>query len=207
MRRNTKREKKLKKFLGSSWFLDFSAFWGLFIILLIFFLPLIVVSRIKHTVPNSYPSAHSKIVYSPTTNKSHVISLSSQDYFFENYKKVPAFVTRIIDGDTIVVDTGEHIRYLWVDTPEFHSKEDGTREPGAVESTLRNRELVANKEVVLYVPKDKNERIDSYGRTLAFVYVANGDYLECVNYILLKEKLAELYYTDKWAGTPVRIKK
>ena len=42
---------------------------------------------------------------------------------------------RVIDGDTIELESGQRVRYLGIDTPE-------TGEPYAAEATERNRELV-----------------------------------------------------------------
>lgn len=85
-----------------------------------------------------------------------------------------AYVERAIDGDTIKLVGGEHVRYLGVDTPE-------RGEPFYIEAKRRNSALVKKQNVKLVVcdaePKDK------YGRTLAWVYV-DGAF---VNAVLIKE--------------------
>ena len=83
-----------------------------------------------------------------------------------------AKVTRIIDGDTIVIDTGQHVRYIGMNTPEIE-----TSECYATEASEINKNLVFGKEVKLL--KDVSET-DKYGRLLRFVYVGDvfvDDYL------------------------------
>lgn len=70
-------------------------------------------------------------------------------------------VTRVIDGDTIELSSGEKVRYIGIDTPE---RADCLYQ----ESTQRNRELVEGKPVRL--EKDVSET-DRYGRLLRYVYV------------------------------------
>ena len=81
-------------------------------------------------------------------------------------------VRRVIDGDTIELTDGRLIRYIGIDTPESRRREDGRwiedPEPFAVAATEANQALVAGRAVRLeyYV-----QRLDRYGRTLAYVYV------------------------------------
>jgi len=80
---------------------------------------------------------------------------------------------RVIDGDTIVLDGDETVRLIGVDTPETKDP----RKPvqyfgqGAYEFT---RSLVEGKRVRLEYDQ---ERIDKYGRTLAYVYLEDGTFL------------------------------
>jgi len=71
--------------------------------------------------------------------------------------------TRVIDGDTIELVTGHHVRLIGIDTPELR-----TAECYAVEATLKTTELVLGKMVRL--EKDISET-DLYGRLLRYVYV------------------------------------
>jgi micrococcal nuclease len=73
-------------------------------------------------------------------------------------------VTRVIDGDTIVISTGQHVRYIGMDTPEMSP----TPEPFAKAATEANRQLVEGKSVRL--EKDISET-DRYGRLLRYVWV------------------------------------
>jgi micrococcal nuclease len=88
-------------------------------------------------------------------------------------------VAEVIDGDTIVLNNKEVIRYIGIDTPE-----EG--QPFYDEATQANRELVQGKQLKLEYDIDKQDR---YGRTLAYVWV---DTL-LVNARLLGIGLASIY--------------
>lgn len=88
-------------------------------------------------------------------------------------------VKTVIDGDTVVISTGEKVRYIGIDTPELSPEE-----PFAREATQANRELVLGKEVRL--EKDVSET-DRYGRLLRYVWVDGT----MVNLELLRRGLAE----------------
>jgi micrococcal nuclease len=89
-------------------------------------------------------------------------------------------VTRVIDGDTIVISTGEHVRYIGMDTPEMNP----TPEPYAEAATEANRQLVEGK--VVRLEKDVSET-DRYGRLLRYVWVDGT----MVNRELVQRGLAE----------------
>lgn len=77
-----------------------------------------------------------------------------------------ALVTRVIDGDTIVVlldGREEKVRLIGIDTPE-------KGRPYFSEATRKTAELVLGKEVKL--EKDVSER-DKYGRLLRYVYTGS----------------------------------
>jgi len=80
---------------------------------------------------------------------------------------------RVIDGDTIVLDGKETVRLIGVDAPE--SKD--TREPVqyfAEESYKFVKSMVEGKRVRL---ENDRERLDKYGRTLAYVYLEDGTFI------------------------------
>ena len=83
--------------------------------------------------------------------------------FRQSGDRVRAKVSRVIDGDTIVIGGGERVRYLGVDTPEVG--EDP--EPFGPQATELNRRLVEGRSVLLV--KDTSDR-DRFGRLLRFVY-------------------------------------
>ena len=91
-----------------------------------------------------------------------------------------ATVTRVIDGDTIVIDTGQRLRYIGIDTPEVHP----VPEAWGAEAWQANRNLVEGK--IIRLERDVTET-DKYGRLLRYVYV--DDIL--VNAELVKLGLAE----------------
>lgn len=70
-------------------------------------------------------------------------------------------VTRIIDGDTMEIESRTAVRYIGIDTPE-------SGEPYYLEATEANRKLVEGKKVRL--EKDAEDK-DEYGRLLRYVWV------------------------------------
>ncbi|MFC2001254.1 thermonuclease family protein [Chloroflexota bacterium] len=91
-----------------------------------------------------------------------------------------ATVTRVIDGDTIIINTGQRVRYIGIDTPEIHP----VMEAYGMEAWQVNRQLVAGKEVRL--ERDISET-DKYGRLLRYVYIDDI----FVNAELVRQGLAE----------------
>jgi len=89
-------------------------------------------------------------------------------------------VIEVIDGDTIVIEGGQRVRYIGIDTPETYPE----AEVFGVEAWQANRRLVEGKRVRL--ERDVSET-DKYGRLLRYVYV--NDLF--VNAELVKEGLAE----------------
>ena len=91
-----------------------------------------------------------------------------------------AKVTRVIDGDTIIIEGNYRVRYIGIDTPEVYPKV----EEYGIEAWEVNRRLVEGKEVRL--EQGVTEK-DKYGRLLRYVYV--GDVF--VNAELVRQGLAE----------------
>jgi micrococcal nuclease len=73
-----------------------------------------------------------------------------------------AVVERVIDGDTVVLESGERVRYLLIDTPEDTS----TKECWGAEATQANRDLVEGRLVRLHYDLECEDR---YGRLLAYI--------------------------------------
>ncbi|MFQ5818037.1 MAG: thermonuclease family protein [Terriglobia bacterium] len=84
----------------------------------------------------------------------------------------------VVDGDTLVLDGGERVRLIGVDTPELGSSPrarlPGQPDPFAEEATAFVRTQVAGKRVRLAYGQDPT---DDYGRTLAYVYLEDGTFL------------------------------
>ena len=78
-----------------------------------------------------------------------------------------AKVVAVLDGDTIIIDGGEKVRYAGLNTPETHHP-DKLPEYCGQEAFEANRRLVAGKTVRLEFDE---RRRDKYGRLLAYVYV------------------------------------
>lgn len=95
-------------------------------------------------------------------------------------------VTRVIDGDTIEINTGEKVRLICIDTPE-------TYEPGYQEAKNYLTNLILNKEV--YLEKDVSET-DRYGRLLRYIYTEEDctDLADCfVNLMIVLNGYGEAY--------------
>lgn len=73
-----------------------------------------------------------------------------------------ALVTRVVDGDTIVIEGGDRVRYIGIDAPEMPD------EYLSLEATEENARLVEGK--VVRLEKDVRDR-DDYGRLLRYVWV------------------------------------
>lgn len=85
-------------------------------------------------------------------------------------------VVRVIDGDTIEIESGQKVRYIGIDTPETVDPRNLPQCFGS-QAAAKNRELVEGKNI--YVEKDISET-DKYGRLLRYIYVDNifvNDYL------------------------------
>ena len=86
-----------------------------------------------------------------------------------------AVVTRVIDGDTIVVRVDgreERVRYIGVDAPELAGDRSGERaECGGEQARAANEDLVAGATVEL--ERDVSDR-DRFGRLLRHVWVNGG---------------------------------
>ncbi len=95
-------------------------------------------------------------------------------------------VRHVSDGDTIVLENGEKVRLLGVDTPELSSasrNHDSAKRNHLDEKTVQDfakraksftESLVADRYVYL---KYDWQRRDKYGRTLAYVYRAEDGLL------------------------------
>jgi len=101
-----------------------------------------------------------------------------------------AYVRYVIDGDTIVLNDGRKVRYVGINAPEIPHKES-PGEPFGRKATEFNRKLVLGKKVHI-VPA--GDRIDRFGRILAFVYLPDG---RLVNEKLLKAGLAHVCFFSK----------
>lgn len=80
---------------------------------------------------------------------------------------------RVIDGDTIVLDGQERVRLIGVDTPETKHPRKPVERFGK-EASAFTRRLVEGHRVRLEYDQARRDR---YGRTLAYVYLEDGTFL------------------------------
>ncbi len=102
-----------------------------------------------------------------------------------------AKVVRVIDGDTIELETGEKVRYIGVDTPETKHPNKPVQCFGR-EAAQKNKELVEGKEILL--EKDISET-DRYGRLLRYIYLPNPEATDeaiFVNEFLIEQGFAQV---------------
>lgn len=80
---------------------------------------------------------------------------------------------KVIDGDTIELSNGEKIRLIGVDTPETKHPTKPVQYFGK-EATAFTKKMAEGKQVKLEYDW---QRTDKYGRTLAYVYLLDGTFL------------------------------
>lgn len=82
-------------------------------------------------------------------------------------------VSRVIYGDTIRLASGEKVRLIGVDTPDTKHPRSPL-EPLGRQATEFTRRLLKDKRVWLEYDRQRRDR---YGRTLAYVYLEDGTFL------------------------------
>src|SRR5256714_9757558 len=91
--------------------------------------------------------------------------------------RTAAVVTRVVDGDTIHARTSGgqevHVRLLGIDTPETHRP--GTPvECGGRQASAAMARMAPEGARVRLATDPTQDRIDRYGRLLAYVFLSNG---------------------------------
>jgi micrococcal nuclease len=80
---------------------------------------------------------------------------------------------RAVDGDTLELDGGERVRLIGVDTPETVDPRRPVQYFGKEASAFTHR-MAQGRSVRLEYDQDTRDR---YGRTLAYVYLQDGTFL------------------------------
>jgi hypothetical protein len=91
------------------------------------------------------------------------------------------FVVRVIDGDTVELESGQKVRLKGINTPEKSEWLDG-------EATEFVRGLIENESVGI-----ENYGFDKYGRILAYVFIDGRN----LNEEILEGGLGTLYYYEE----------
>jgi micrococcal nuclease len=116
----------------------------------------------------------------------------------KSYNYSDVYVSRVIDGDTIQLESGERVRLIGIDTPEMHESDKLRRDAARTSqdaTTIQKlgrrayeftRSLVEGKRVSLEFDV---ERRDKYGRLLAYIYLKDGIF---VNARIVEEGYASL---------------
>jgi micrococcal nuclease len=145
---------------------------GLFILLLL------AVSQ-SLQAPSSFPPplpSQTPVAVASPRDSTHPESTSSA-------QPAEFLVKRVVDGDTIVLENGQKVRYIGIDAPESVDPRRGVECYGK-EAAGRNRTLVEGKTIRL--EKDVSET-DRYGRLLRYVYLGGI----MVNEALVREGYAQ----------------
>jgi micrococcal nuclease len=114
-----------------------------------------------------------------------VVSFCAADGAQLSATKRSGVVSRVIDGDTFDLKTGERVRLIGVDAPEYEPWK-GRIDPYGREASQFLRALLSGQPVLL---EEDMEVKDKYGRTLAYVYLAGGEF---VNLKIVQEGLARV---------------
>ena len=128
--------------------------------------------------------------------KSH--SVVSAELSGKTNKYTDILIKRAVDGDTLVLENNERVRLIGIDTPEMHESSKLNRDAqrsGQDVQTIKQlgrrsyeftKKLVEGKRVRLEFDV---ERFDKYKRILAYVYLADGTF---VNAKIVEEGYASL---------------
>ncbi|MGB8358073.1 MAG: thermonuclease family protein [Bacteroidales bacterium] len=115
-------------------------------------------------------------------------------------------VTKVIDGDTFWIDDGSEnglkVRLIGVDAPETRNYGKKLKGYFGSESSDYMKQLIEGKKVRLEYDVS---HYDQYGRTLAYVYLENGTF---VNALMVKNGYATVMTTPpnvKYADTFVKL--
>jgi micrococcal nuclease len=97
-------------------------------------------------------------------------------------------VTRVVDGDTLLLDNNRFVRYIGINAPEVqHGNQQA--EPFGIEAKNHHVRLVGNREIYLVYGQEKADR---YGRELAYVYTPEK---MCINQVMLEQGWAYYLFT------------
>jgi micrococcal nuclease len=114
------------------------------------------------------------------------------------YNYADVLVRRVVDGDTLVLESGERVRLIGIDTPEMHdsaklrrdaqrtNQDKTTIQKLGYRSYMFTKKLIEGKRVSLEFDVEKYDR---YKRLLAYVYLKDGTF---VNAEIVKQGYASL---------------
>ncbi len=118
--------------------------------------------------------------------------------FGKSYNYNDILVRRVVDGDTMQLESGERVRLIGIDTPEMHDSDKLNRDSQRTQQDIRTikglgrrayeftKSLLEGKRVSLEFDVEKH---DKYGRLLAYVYLKDGTF---VNAEIVKQGYASL---------------
>jgi micrococcal nuclease len=110
-----------------------------------------------------------------------------------------AHIAYVVDGDTVALTNGRHVRLVQIDTPEVYFSPECY---GAQASRITKHLLPPGTAVRLY-REPKTDTVDAYGRLLRYVFRVRGD-LD-VNVQLVRVGAAAPYFYDYRRGRYARL--
>lgn len=119
--------------------------------------------------------------------------------FGKSYNYADIRVSRVVDGDTLILESGERVRLIGIDAPEMHESEKLFRDSYRTKKDIATikklgkasyeflKKLVEGKRVTLEFDVEKYDR---YNRLLAYVYLKEDGTF--VNAKMLEEGYAQI---------------
>lgn len=108
-----------------------------------------------------------------------------------------AKVRQVIDGDTVILETNQHVRLIGVDTPEIKSQYNSRTEYFALQAKQFVEQMTEGRKVFLE-DDDAQAPFDKYGRRLAYIYLEDQT--------LLNRALVEQGYAEAIRAFPYKFK-
>lgn len=133
---------------------------------------------------SSFGKQRDRLAASPWSKLFWVVLLAGLLVSFSPLPKI----SFVFDGDTVLLESGEKVRYLGIDAPEMDHK-GGRSDFMAREAMNFNQELTFEKHIRLEYDVQKTDR---HGRLLAYVYLPDGT---MVNEALLVKGMAHVLST------------
>ncbi|MEJ2656442.1 MAG: thermonuclease family protein [Desulfobacterales bacterium] len=93
------------------------------------------------------------------------------------------YVKWVVDGDTIILGDGRHVRFIGINAPEI-AHEGNKAEPFGYTAKKYSQHLLGSKKVRLEFDKEIHDR---YGRLLGYIFLSNGTF---ANKIVLEKGYA-----------------
>jgi micrococcal nuclease len=148
-----------------------------------------------YTVYFQKPTTQTIVKNTPSPTISSRVESASTSAIPSN--AVTVKVTRVVDGDTFVIEGGQKVRYIGIDTPETVKPNTPVQCFGE-QASQEDKKLIEGKTIQMV--KDVSET-DRYGRLLRYVYVDGifvNDYLVRQGYAFLDTFPPDVAHADEF---------
>jgi endonuclease YncB( thermonuclease family) len=126
-----------------------------------------MIEALNSTIDNRNSSFYS---YLRLTLLSAIFFLLMAEYSFAQMRYTVKWVN---DGDTIVLTNGWRVRYIGIDAPEI-DHENQKAQPFGYQARSFNQKRVLSQKIGIEFDKERHDR---YGRLLAYIFLADGSFL------------------------------